>query len=121
MLSLGGKSEVVGSDELENGGVFIGNDLLPQSSWAMWYRNKIVVISDKVIAQIRATPTKTPGWFEEELGQGWKHIFPLPLASIRKGNLALDHPAWNLTPNPWWKFLMDVPTISMEASEELRR
>ena len=96
-------------------------NLIPQSSWAIWFQNRIVVISDEMIAQIRATPTEMLGWFEEELGQAWKHIFPITPSSIRTGNLALDHLAWNLTPNPWWKFLTDVPAVSMEASEELSR
>ena len=87
----------------------------------MWYWNRIVVIPDEVIAHIRANSIKMPGWFEEELGQVWKYIFPLTPTSIRSGNLALDHLAWNLTPNPWWKFLTDVLAVSTEASEELSR
>ena len=64
---------------------------------------------------------ETPGWFEEELGQAWKRIFPITPESIRLGNLPLEHKAWTLTPNPWWKFLTDVPKISWEAAEDLNR
>ena len=71
-----------------------------------------MVIPDEVIAQIRAAPTETLGWFEEELGQAWKHLFPITPTSIKTANLPFDHNAWNLTPNPWWKFLTDIPAIS---------
>lgn len=77
------------------------------------------MISDKLIAQIRATSTETSGWFKEEMGRAWKHIFPSTPSNIKIGNLALDHLAWNLIPNPWWKFLTNVLVVSMEASEEL--
>ena len=100
-------------------GFFLGVNLLPQSGWAMRYRNRIVVIPDEVIAHIRANSIKMPGWFEEELGQVWKNIFPLTPTSIRSGNH--DHLAWNFTPNPWWKFLTAVPAVSTKASEELSR
>ena len=81
----------------------------------------MVVILDEIIAQIRAAPTETPGWFEEQLGQAWKRIFPITPKSIRLGNLPLEHKAWTLTPNLWWKFLADVPKISWEAAEDLNR
>ena len=40
---------------------------LPMVGWAIWYRNKAITILDEVIAQIRAAPTDTMGWFDEEL------------------------------------------------------
>ena len=49
-------------------GILLGMNLIPQSSWAIWFRNRIVVISDEMIAQIRATLTEKLGWFKEELG-----------------------------------------------------
>nr|POE51253.1 hypothetical protein CFP56_14687 [Quercus suber] len=61
------------------------------------------------------------GWFEEELRQAWKHLFPIAPESISLGDLILEHKAWALTPNQWWNFLTDVPGISCEASEELSR
>ena len=33
----------------------------------------------------------------------------------------MEHKAWTLTPNPWWKFLTDVPKISWKATEDLNR
>nr|POF22974.1 hypothetical protein CFP56_15651 [Quercus suber] len=93
----------------------------PRTGWAIWYRGRAVVILDEVIAQIRAAPTETLGWFEEELGLEWKHLFLITTASIRTGDLPLDHNAWNLMPNPWWKFLTNVLKISLEAIEELNR
>lgn len=80
-----------------------------------------MIISDKVIAQIRAAPTETPGWFEEELGQAWKHLFPITPTTIKSGDLALDHPLWNHTPNPWWKFITDILVVSWEMVDELSR
>ena len=59
---------------VENGEMFIGLPLLPKSEWAIWYRNRVAAILDKIIAQIRATLMETPGWFEEELGQAWTLI-----------------------------------------------
>ena len=102
-------------------GILLGMSPIPQSGWAIWYQNRTMVIPDEMIAQIRATPTEKLGWFEKELGRAWKHIFPITPSSIRIGNLVLNHPTWNLTPNLWWKFLTDVPAVSMEASEELSR
>ena len=102
-------------------GILLGMRPIPQSGWAIWYQNRTMVILDEMIAQIRATPTEKLGWFEKELGRTWKHIFPITPSSIRTRNLVLNHPAWNLTPNLWWKFLTDVPAVSMEASEELSR
>ena len=80
-----------------------------------------MVIPDEVIAQIRAKQIETLGWFEEELGQAWKQIFPITPMSIKTEDLLLDHNAWNLTPNPWRKFLTDISEISWEAAEELSR
>ena len=94
---------------------------MPKTGWAMWFRNRVIVIPDKIIAQIRAAPTETPWWFEEELGYDWKHLFSITPVSIRMGKLPLDHNAWSLTPNPWWKFYIDMPEISLEAAEELNR
>lgn len=61
------------------------------------------------------------GWFEEDLIATWKHAFPITQSSIRTGNLPLDHLAWGMTPNPWWKFLTDVPLISEIEAQELNK
>lgn len=66
----------------------------------MWYRNKAIVLSDKMIAQIRVALTDMMGWFEEDLKAAWKHLFPVTSSSIKMGNLSLDHPAWGLTSDP---------------------
>ena len=94
---------------------------VPRISCAIWYKKRAVVIPEEVIAQICAAPTETLGWFEEELGQAWKQPFPITPTSIIIRDLPLDHNAWNLTPNPWRKFLTDTPAISWEATEELSK
>ena len=80
-----------------------------------------MAIPDEIISQIKAAPTETQWWFEEELGHAWKHLFPITLESIRLGSLPLEHNALFLTPNPWWKFLTDVPEVSWELVEELSK
>ncbi|KAF3950217.1 hypothetical protein CMV_023995 [Castanea mollissima] len=100
---------------------WIGLTPLPRTGWAIWYKGRVVAIPEEFIAQIRAAVTETPGWFEEELKQAWKNIFPITPESISLADLPLEHKAWALTPNPWWSFLTDVPGISLEASEELSR
>ena len=49
-------------------GILLGMNPIPQSGWAIWYRNRIVMIPEEMIAQIRANSTETLGWFEKELG-----------------------------------------------------
>ena len=58
-----------------------------------------MAIPDEVIAQIRAAPTDTLEWFDKELTAAWKHILLITPTSVRTGNLRLDHPAWEATPN----------------------
>ena len=61
--------------------------------WVLWHKNKAIAIPNEVIAQIRATPTITLGWFDEELMAAWKHILPITPTSVRTGFVRLDHPA----------------------------
>lgn len=70
-------------------------------SWAIWFKNKAIPIPDEMIAQIRASPTNTMGWFEVDLKAAWQSPFPIMFASIKSRSLPLDHPAWALTLNPW--------------------
>nr|POE65428.1 hypothetical protein CFP56_70311 [Quercus suber] len=63
----------------------------------------------------------TMGGIEDSLCTAWKHIFPITPESMRIGNLALDHPAWGITPNPRWNFLTDMPLISEVEAEELNK
>ena len=74
-----------------------------------------------MIAQIRATPIDTPGWFEPGLSNAWKNLFPITPISNRTGNLALDHPAWVQMPNPWWRFITDTALLSWEKVKTLSR
>ena len=99
----------------------IPSPLFPTVGWAIWHRNKAVAIPNEMIAQIRATPTETLGWFKEELAIAWKHIFPIIPSSVVIVNLPLDHLAWAKTPNPWWKFLTDTPLISKKEARELNK
>ena len=92
-----------------------------ESGWAIWHRNKAIIVPDKVIAQIRASPTNHLGDFEGELGTMWKNLFPITPSSVRIGNLDLNHPAWGKTLKPWWKFLTDTPLITEVEARELNR
>ena len=74
-----------------------------------------------MIAQIRAAPTDTPGWFEPGLCNAWKNLFPITPINIKTGNLALDHLAWAQMPNPWWRFIIDTPLLSWEEAETLSK
>ncbi|XP_030943860.1 uncharacterized protein LOC115968578 [Quercus lobata] len=100
---------------------FQGAIQVQRPSWAIWYRNMAVGIPDVIIEQIRASPTLSMGWHEEALKNAWKQIFPLTPTSSRTGLLNLDHPAWGLTPNPWWKFITDTPLLSWEEAERLSK
>lgn len=69
-----------------------------------------------MIAQIRATPLNMMCWVEEDFSVACKHLFLITSKSMRTVNLALDHPAWGATPNPWWKFLIDTLLIIEKKS-----
>ena len=77
--------------------------LVPQAllrtGWAMKHKNQVIPIPDETIAQIRASPTDTLGWFKEELRAAWKNLFPITPTSLKTGDLALEHPTWGSTPN----------------------
>lgn len=74
---------------------------LANFGWAIWFRNKAIPILDEMIAQIRASPTDTMGWFDPDIKAAWQNPLPITPTSIKSGNLPLDHQAWVLTPNPW--------------------
>ena len=81
----------------------------------------MIQVSDEVIAHIKVTLMDTMGWVEEGLKNAWKTMFPLTQESRMTGYLDPDHLAWAITPNPWWKFLTDVPLISWEEVERLNK
>ncbi|KAL0016457.1 hypothetical protein SO802_003526 [Lithocarpus litseifolius] len=60
---------------------------------------------------IKSDRTEIMGWFEWELMQAWRNPFPLTELSRKTGFLPITNEAWSSTPNPWWRFLMDRPTI----------
>lgn len=60
-------------------------------------------------------------WVEEDFSVACKHLFLITSKSMRTVNLALDHPAWGATPNPWWKFLIDTLLIIEKKAEELNK
>ena len=64
-----------------------------------------------MINMIKRDPTEIIGWFEWELMKAWQNLFPLTEMSCRTGFLPLSDEAWSSTPDPWWRFLMDRPTI----------
>ena len=65
----------------------------------MKHKNQVIPIPDETIAQIRASPTDTLGWFKEKLRAAWKNLFPITPTSLKMGDLALEHLAWGSTPN----------------------
>ena len=77
--------------------------------WAMLYKNKIIPIGDETIKWIRQDPTEIWGWFDLELMLAWKNMFPLTEESREMGYLPLMNKAWELTLNPWWRFVTDIP------------
>ena len=97
------------------------SSLLAQLGWAIWHQNKAILVPDEVIAQIRASLTTLLGCSDQEMKVAWKNLFPITPSSLRTGTLALDHPEWGSTPNPWWHFLTDIPMITMEEAMELNR
>ena len=78
-------------------------------------------IPDEIIPQIRASPAKELRWCEAEMGPALKNIFPITPESCKTRKIPLDHPAWGLTPNPWWSFITDIPLISWEEFEALSK
>lgn len=78
-----------------------------RNSWAIFYKGKVIPIGDDMINWIRRDPTEIWGWFEIDLMQVWKNMFPLTKMSKNLGYLPLKDEAWSLTPNPWWRFLLD--------------
>ena len=67
-----------------------------------------------VIDEIRANPTYTVGWFNFNLREARRWIFPLTPLSARLGILPLSNPVWGAMKNPWWSYLTDVPEIEEE-------
>lgn len=82
----------------------------------MKYKNLVIAIPEEIIAQIKASPTDQLGGSEKELKAAWKNLFPLTTMSFRSGALDLNHLAWNTTPNPWWRFIIDMPLITKEEA-----
>lgn len=94
---------------------------MPRPRWAIWHKGKPERVADEIILQIRVTPIVSLGWCDQDLGKAWKEIFPITPSSIRMGSLPLDHQAWGLTPNPWWRFIMDLPLLSWEEATALSK
>ena len=92
--------------------IFQERSFQPWTGWAIWHQGKPRKVSEETILQIKAEPTKSLGWCDEEMGRAWKKIFPITPSSIRTGCLPLDHPACGQTPNPWWNFIADTPVLS---------
>ena len=65
---------------LENHWVIITQDSVEmedQKSWAINLKGKIIRLSNSMVNMIRASPTEIMGWFDLDLMQAWKVIFPL--------------------------------------------
>ena len=76
-----------------------------RSKWAIFYKGKVIPVGDDTINWIRRDPTEIWGWFEMDLMQAWKNMFPLTETSKNLGYLPLKDEAWSLISNPWWRFL----------------
>ena len=72
-----------------------------QERWVIFYKGKIIPIGDTMINMIKRDPTEVMGWFEWELMQAWRNLFPLTDLSHRTSFLPITDEAWSLTPNPW--------------------
>ena len=46
-----------------------------------------------------------------ELMLAWKNMSSLTEESREVGYLPLMNKAWELTPNPWWRFAIDRPAV----------
>lgn len=82
--------------------------------WAINFEGTVVEISEVVIAKIQANPTHVIGWFNDILRKEWKYIFLLMAAIARDRTMSPIDLAWKKVHNPWWSFLMDLPTLGDE-------
>ena len=82
-----------------------------RSKWVIFYKGKVIPVGDDTINWIRRDPTEIWGWFEMDLMQAWKNMFPLTETSKNLGYLPLKDEAWSLISNPWWRFLTNRITV----------
>ena len=61
--------------------------------WAIWLKNKAVVLGDTMINNIRWDPLMIYRWTDKELMEAWSFIFPLMDKSMKDGCLPLTDPA----------------------------
>lgn len=78
-------------------------------TWVIYVKGKIVEILALVIGEIRANPTHKIRWFNPDLKEAWRWIFPLTPLSVKLGRLLRSDPKWGAMKNPWWSHLTDVP------------
>ena len=62
-------------------------------AWAIQVKGKIVEILAMVIDDIRTNPTHKMGWFNFDLKEAWRWIFPLTPMSAKLGRLPFSDPA----------------------------
>ena len=79
--------------------------------WAIWHKNKVVKLGNRMINTIRWDPLMIYGWTDKDLMEAWSFIFPLTDKSRKDGCLPLTNSAWYYTPNPWWRFTLDCPPL----------
>ena len=78
-----------------------------KENWGIFYKGKVISMSDETIRWIKQDPTKVWGWLEKDLMVVWKNLFPLTERSNLFGYLPLKDEAWITTLNPWWRLLTD--------------
>ena len=72
-----------------------------KENWGIYYKGKVIPVSDETMRWIKQDPTEVWGWFETDLMVAWKNLFPLTERSKQLGYLPLKDEAWVTTLNPW--------------------
>ena len=78
-------------------------------AWAIQVKGKLMEIPAIVI-------THKMGWFNSDLKEAWRWIFPLTLVSAKLGKLPLSDPTWVEMKNLWWSHLTDVQETEEEKT-----
>ena len=78
-------------------------------AWAIQVKGKLVEIPAIVV-------TQKMGWFNPDLKEAWRWIFPLTPVSAKLGKLPFSDPAWVEMKNLWWSHLTDLPETEEEKT-----
>ena len=92
---------------------------LVEQQWGILLKGQIMEIPQVILDHIRATPTAIMGWYDQEVMNAWKFIFPLTKESRCLGTISMADPAWQEWENPWWVFLTDLPCLKGEKNSRV--